>query len=85
MNDSKIKASEVVSLLQGLIEKHGDREVGIYDPNETEFVPVYEILARKLHDDDLDRAYFDGVFFGITNYEIGDWGRQVDYQSGGTK
>lgn len=75
---AEIKASQVVAMLQDLIEKHGDREVGIYDSTENEFVPVYKILARKLSADDLDRRYFTDVFFGITNYEIGDWHRQID-------
>lgn len=71
-----MKASELIERLNHLVVNYGDRDVGIYNAVESEFDEVDGIRAR--HIEGTDRRTFDGVFFGITSYEIGDWKRQDD-------
>lgn len=71
-----MKASELQQRLTELINKHGDRQVGVYNNLELEFDSVYEISPRVLEKTDR-LGDLEGVFFGITTYEIGDSERQI--------
>jgi hypothetical protein len=73
-------ASQVVSRLQELIEKHGDLQVRIYNSTECEFDRVNEIEPRRFlpsqRASDSERRK---VFFGIDPYSIGDFAAQLRY------
>lgn len=73
-----MKASETIKKIQELINEFGDCDIGIYNLTENEFEELDQIEARIIGK--MDRKKFPGIFFGLTNFEIGDWFRQIKYQ-----
>ena len=70
-----MKASAAIDILSALIAQYGDREIAVHNEIESEFEIAFMIAPRK--QGAYDRC-MEGVFFGITAHELGDWYRRVD-------
>lgn len=72
-----MKATELITQLQALVDSHGDCDVGIYSNLELEFEELDQVEPRRINP--RDRPNFTTpVFFGLTTYEVGDWAQRLN-------